>query len=316
MTNTVFCLMGPTASGKTALATELIKHFPLEIISVDSAMIYKEMSIGTAKPSPQELKETPHHLIDIIEPSESYSAAEFCEDAIELIEAIFERKKYPLLVGGTMMYFNALQQGLSTLPQADELIRAELLRQAERHGWSYLHEQLNQVDPESANRIHPNDTQRIQRALEVYQITGKPLSYFWNEQKGAGKYHFINLILFPQRREWLHERIALRFEQMLAKDFVGEVAQLLQKWQLPPTSPSMKSVGYRQVINYLAGDYNYDTLRQKGVAATRQLAKRQLTWLRTWPQGIYFDCEDFTDTKEKIVALMQKILDNSTPIPN
>jgi tRNA dimethylallyltransferase len=310
MPKIVFCMMGPTASGKTALACELLQHFPFEIVSVDSAMIYKEMDIGTAKPSPQELKKTPHHLIDIADPPENYSAAEFCEDAVKLIEAIYERKKMPLLVGGTMMYFNALQQGLSALPQADEIIRANLLSEAERHGWSYLHEQLKEIDPLAAERIHPNDTQRIQRALEVFKLTGKPLSFLWSEQKGASKYRYVNLILLPEQRDWLHRRIALRFEDMLARDFVSEVAQLLQKWQLPPTCPSMRSVGYRQVINYLAGDYDYDTLRDKGIAATRQLAKRQLTWLRQWPEATFFECEDFQNMKSKVVALIKKILDN------
>ncbi|KTD22026.1 tRNA delta(2)-isopentenylpyrophosphate transferase [Legionella lansingensis] len=313
MPKTVFCLMGPTASGKTALACELLRLFPFEIISVDSAMIYKEMNIGTAKPCPEELKVAHHHLIDILDPPESYSAAQFCEDTVELIEAIYDRGNLPLLVGGTMMYFNALQQGLAILPQADEAIRVELLRQAEDHGWSYLHEQLKKIDPLSAERIHPNDTQRVQRALEVFQLTGKPLSFFWSEQKGAAKYRFVNIILFPESRDWLHQRIALRFEEMLAKDFVSEVAQLLQKWQLPPTCPSMRSVGYRQVINYLAGDYDYDTLRHKGIVATRQLAKRQLTWLRNWPHGVFFDCEDYVDIKSKIIALLHEILDNKTP---
>ncbi|CEK11728.1 tRNA (adenosine(37)-N6)-dimethylallyltransferase MiaA [Legionella hackeliae] len=310
MTKTIVCLMGPTASGKTALACELTKTFPFEIISVDSAMIYREMNIGTAKPSAEELQLTPHYLIDILDPIESYSAAQFCEDVVELIEEIFQKGKFPLLVGGTMMYFNALQKGLSVLPQADEAIRMELLQQAERHGWSYLHQQLEKVDPLSAKRIHPNDTQRIQRALEVYQLTGKPLSFFWSEQKGAVKYHFVNLILFPEHREWLHERIALRFEHMLNNDLVGEVAQLLQKWQLPPTCPSMRSVGYRQVINYLAGDYDFETLKHKGIVATRQLAKRQLTWLRSWSDGIFFNCEDMTTTEREIMALIKEIMDN------
>ncbi|MDI9818421.1 MULTISPECIES: tRNA (adenosine(37)-N6)-dimethylallyltransferase MiaA [unclassified Legionella] len=310
MAKTIFCLMGPTASGKTAMACELLKLFPFELVSVDSAMVYREMNIGTAKPSPEELKEAPHHLIDILDPNESYSAAQFCEDAVELVEAIYKRGKFPLLVGGTMMYFNALQQGLSPLPQANDAIRAELLQQAARHGWSYLHQQLKQIDPLSAQRIHPNDTQRIQRALEVFHLTGKPLSFFWSEQKGAARYHFINLILFPKDRAWLHQRIAIRFKQMLANDLVGEVAQLLQKWQLPPTSPSMRSVGYRQVINYLAGDYDYDTLSLKGIAATRQLAKRQLTWLRNWQEALFFDCQSET-IKNEIVALVKEILDNA-----
>lgn len=316
MAKTIFCLMGPTASGKTALACELLDIFPFEIISVDSAMIYREMNIGTAKPSPEELKKAPHHLIDILDPIESYSAAQFCEDTIALIEAIYERGKIPLLVGGTMMYFNALQQGLSTLPQADEKIRADLLHQANQHGWFYLHQQLETIDPISATRIHPNDTQRIQRALEVYQLTGKPLSLFWLEEKGATKYHFVNLILFPEQRSWLHERIAQRFEHMLLQDFVGEVAQLLQKWQLPPTCPSMRSVGYRQVINYLAGDYDYETLRHKGIVATRQLAKRQLTWLRSWDNAHLFNCEDMVTTKGEIVALIKEIMDNRAFAPN
>lgn len=302
--------MGPTASGKTALALELIQYYPFEIISVDSAMIYQEMDIGTAKPTHEEQKIAPHHLIDIINPTESYSAAQFCEDAIELIEAIFERKKLPLLVGGTMMYFNALQTGLSKLPQANEDIRAALLNEAEKKGWSYLHQKLHQIDPISAARIHPHDTQRIQRALEVYELTGKTLSSLWSERKGAEDYQFINLILYPTSRNWLHEKIETRFEQMLAHDFVGEVAQLLQKWHLTCTCPSMKSVGYRQVIQYLAGEYDYDELRQRGMAASRQLAKRQLTWLRHWENGINFKFDIDASLNQQILAEIDEILDN------
>ncbi|KTC87389.1 tRNA (adenosine(37)-N6)-dimethylallyltransferase MiaA [Legionella drozanskii] len=309
MPKTIFCLMGPTASGKTALASELIKSFPFEIISVDSAMIYREMNIGTAKPSPEELLITPHHLIDIIDPPESYSAAQFCEDTVKLVEAIYSRHKIPLLVGGTMMYFHALQQGLSPLPQADDTLRAVLTQQAELLGWVYMHEQLAQVDPQSALRIHPNDAQRIQRALEVYHLTGKPLSSFWSEQKENQNYHFVNLALFPEDRNWLHTRIEARFEQMLEQGFVYEVAQLLQKWQLPLTCPAMRCVGYRQVIDYLAGDYNYEILRHKGVVATRQLAKRQLTWLRSWPNSSAFPCEKPAVVGE-IIALIREILDN------
>lgn len=306
---TLFCLLGPTASGKTALATELVKRFPFEIISVDSGMIYREMDIGTAKPSPEELLATPHHLIDIIDPPESYSAAQFCDDSAKLVEAIYKRAKLPLLVGGTMMYFNALQQGLSPLPQADETLRAVLAQQAEFQGWAYMHRQLELVDPQSAARIHPNDMQRIQRALEVYHLTGKPLSSLWSERKASRNYHFINLALVPDDRAWLHAQIATRFEQMLEKGFVLEVAELLQKWHLAPTCPAMRSVGYRQVIDYLAGDFNYESLRSKGIAATRQLAKRQLTWLRSWPEIDFFSCENPT-AKNEVIAKIKEILDN------
>jgi tRNA dimethylallyltransferase len=309
MPEILFCLMGPTASGKTALASELIKNFPFEIISVDSAMIYREMNIGTAKPTRDELLQAPHHLIDILEPPDSYSAAQFCTDVFSLTKAIYSRGKIPLLVGGTMMYFNALQQGLSALPRANQAIRASLLQQAGQHGWTYLYQQLTQIDALSAARIHPNDTQRIQRALEVYQLTGKSLSSFWAEQKEIAGYRFVNLILFPQQRAWLHAKIALRFEQMLEQGFVGEVALLLQKWQLPPTCPAMRSVGYRQVFDYLAGDLDYETLRHQGVVATRQLAKRQLTWLRHWQEAAFFACEN-PATASEIMALISELLDN------
>lgn len=307
MDKTIFCLMGPTASGKTDLACQLIKTFPLEIISVDSAMIYKGMDIGTAKPAAEILAEAPHHLIDIIEPPESYSAAEFCEAVARLSESIYKRGKYPFLVGGTMMYFHALQQGLSPLPAADESIRTALIEQAELYGWVYMHQQLARVDFESAQRIHQNDTQRIQRALEVYYLTGKPLSAFWSEQKDSQSYQFVNIILMPEQRQWLHERIAVRFEQMLAQGFVYEVAQLLQKWHLTSTCPAMRCVGYRQVIDYLAGDYNYDELRYKGIVATRQLAKRQLTWLRNWPNASVFSCDNAASI-EKIAELINEKL--------
>lgn len=306
MPKTIFCLMGPTASGKTSLACDLIKTFPFEIISVDSAMIYREMNIGTAKPSPEELAEAPHHLIDILDPPESYSAAQFCEDAGGLCEAIYSRGKLPLLVGGTMMYFNAFQQGLSPLPSADNSLRAALSQQAEMQGWIYMHQELARIDPQSAARIHQNDSHRILRALEVFQLTGKPLSSFWAEQKENQNYRFVNIILEPEDRAWLHARIASRFDEMLEKGFVYEVAELLQKWQLAPTCPAMRSVGYRQVINYLAEDYDYETLRAKGIAATRQLAKRQLTWLRNWPQAHRFSCEN-PNSKSEIIEFIKKI---------
>lgn len=310
MSKTVFCLMGPTASGKTALACELVQHFPLEIISVDSAMIYREMNIGTAKPSADELSLAPHYLIDILDPPESYSAAQFCEDASKLIESIFSRGKWPLLVGGTMMYFNALQQGLSTLPEADELVRADLLLQAERDGWVTMHQQLAEIDPIAAARIHANDTQRIQRALEVYRLTGQPLSSFLAQQKKSQPYQFSNLVLFPENRAWLHERIATRFDLMLQQGFIAEVEQLLLKWSMDSNCPALRTVGYRQVLDYLAGVSNYELLREKGIAATRQLAKRQLTWLRSWPEASFFDGEK-SSTASEVMAIISEILDNN-----
>lgn len=287
----VFCLMGPTASGKTALACELVRHFPFEIISVDSAMIYRDMEIGTAKPSQEELQLAPHHLINIKNPTESYSAAQFCTDAIGLCDSIINKGKIPLLVGGTMMYFNALQKGLSELPEANELLRKQLEDEANREGLSVLYQKLTEIDPQTAARIHAHDSQRIQRALEVYYLTGISLSDFLGKQKVIPHYQFVNMILFPNRRGWLHERIAQRFDQMLNEGFVEEVASLQDKWDLQMAMPSMRCVGYRQVLEYLRGECDYPTMREKGIAATRQLAKRQLTWLRHWDNGVLFDPE-------------------------
>ncbi|KTD64382.1 tRNA (adenosine(37)-N6)-dimethylallyltransferase MiaA [Legionella spiritensis] len=311
MAELIFCLMGPTASGKTALACELVELFPMEIISVDSAMIYRGMDIGTAKPDARELVRAPHHLLDIIDPCESFSAAQFCEEAHSLIGSIRQRGKIPLLVGGTMMYFHALQQGLSTLPEADETIRERLLQQARQTGWPAMHEELAKIDAASAARIHPNDTQRLQRALEVYWITGKPLSYFLARQKSQNNgYRFINMMLFPDERAWLHERIAIRFKAMLAQGLVNEVRQLINQWTLTAQHPAMRCVGYRQVCDYLAGQFDEHILCDKGIAATRQLAKRQLTWLRHWSQGTYFSC-DKQGVASDIVANIAEILDNN-----
>ncbi len=309
MSNLIFCLMGPTASGKTALACELVQHFPIEIISVDSAMIYRDMNIGTAKPNVQTLVHAPHHLIDILDPSASYSVALFCDDVTLLSERIISQGKIPLLVGGSMMYFRGLQQGLSLLPQADEHIRASLLQQAQEFGWVHMHQVLARVDAATAARIHPNDAQRIQRALEVYQLTKRPLSECLHAAKDTSAYRFINFSLMPKDRAWLHQRIALRFEHMLAEGFVGEVEGLLQKWQLTPEHPSMRSVGYRQVLDYLQGEYDYVTLCAKGIAATRQMAKRQLTWLRHWPEALVFAAENPASQGE-IMAIIRRILDN------
>jgi len=311
MPSHVFCLMGPTASGKTALACELIQHFPVEIISVDSAMIYRGMDIGTAKPDAETLERAPHHLIDILDPPDSYSAAHFCEDAAVLCKRIIGEGKIPLLVGGTMMYFRALQKGLSDLPEANELIRSQLLAEAQEYGWSYMHQMLTRVDPPTAARIHPNDTQRIQRALEVYRLTNKPLSELIRTAYDEPDYQFVNFILMPEDRTWLHKRIELRFEQMLADGFIEEVEGLLKKWQLTLEYPSMRTVGYRQVLSFLQGEYDYITMRNNGVAATRQLAKRQLTWLRHWPDGLAFKAENPSISSE-IMAIMQQIMDNST----
>ena len=304
-TDLIFCLMGPTASGKTALACHLVQQFPVEIISVDSAMVYREMNIGTAKPDAQTLAQAPHHLLDILDPTASYSAACFCEDVAVLTESIIRRGNIPLLVGGSMMYFRALQQGLSTLPPADEHIRAQLLQQAQQQGWAYMHQELARIDPITAARIHENDTQRIQRALEVYQLTNTPLSDFLATQKKTPVYRFVNFSLIPEDRSWLHHRIALRFQQMLAENLIDEVEGLLQKWHLTLEHPSMRSVGYRQVLLYLQGEYDYATLCDKGIAATRQLAKRQLTWLRHWPEASVFAADGPSST-ENIMAIIQQ----------
>lgn len=309
MENKIICLMGPTASGKTALACELVNRYPFEIISVDSAMIYRGMDIGTAKPTPQELARFPHHLIDVLDPCESFSAAEFCETATTLCADIFSRGKIPLLVGGTMMYFHALQQGLSALPEADADIRAQLIEQANKQGWEALHAELAHIDPVTAARIHFNDTQRIQRALEVFHITGKPLSVVLLEKKTTFPYDYVNLVLFPEDRAWLHARIAMRFEMMLQQGFVQEVEALLQTWPSSLSSPAMRCVGYRQACDYLAGKDDYDLFCNKGIAATRQLAKRQLTWLRHWPNAHFWGC-DQTDSLDEAMANIDKLLDN------
>lgn len=314
MSKLIFCLMGPTASGKTALASDLVTRYPVEIISVDSAMIYREMNIGTAKPSAQELQIAPHHLIDIKDPVESYSAAQFCADALDLCDAMIEKGTIPLLVGGTMMYFNALQKGLSHLPEANLAVRQQIEEEAALVGWSALHQKLLQVDPEAAARIHEHDAQRIQRALEVYYATGTSLTAFLQQHKEVPDYHFVNFILFPEQRSWLHERIAQRFDQMLDQGLIEEVKQLQQKWHVTMSLPAMRCVGYRQVFEYLHGDYDYSIMREKGIAATRQLAKRQLTWLRHWEDALYYDPQN-TAFRDEILAKTQEILDNSTKQP-
>ena len=283
--------MGPTASGKTAVALEIAARFPVEIISVDSAQVFRDMDIGTAKPTAGERAAVPHHLIDIIDPSESYSAARFSTDAARLIREITGRGRIPLLVGGTMLYFKALRDGLSDLPEADAEVRAALEAEGKEKGWPALHAQLTQVDASTAARLKPNDAQRIKRALEVFRITGKPLSALQGARiAGSLAFHFIPVALIPSDRALLHKRIEQRFAAMLAAGLADEVARLQEKYVLNADLPSMRCVGYRQVWEHLDGAYDRAVLCDKGVYATRQLAKRQLTWLRAMREPKIFDC--------------------------
>jgi tRNA dimethylallyltransferase len=285
-------LMGPTASGKTSAAVELYRKLPVELISVDSALVYRHMDIGTAKPDAETLKLAPHHLIDVIDPAESYSAARFCADALQLMAEISARGKVPLLVGGTMLYFNALQGGLGELPQADAQIRARLDAEALQLGWPAMHAKLAQIDPVTAARLQTTDAQRIQRALEVHAITGKTMTQiFAGQQSVQLPYRLLKLALVPDDRSALHQRIALRFDEMQAAGLVDEVAALRSKYPaLHAGLPSMRCVGYRQAWQYLDGEFGWDALREKGIAATRQLAKRQLTWLRGMDDTVKFNC--------------------------
>lgn len=291
---TVIAILGPTATGKTALALRLAKTFPIEIISMDSALVYREMNIGTAKPSLAELAIAPHHLIDMLDPSEAYSAARFREDAMASIAAIHSRGRLPVLVGGTVLYFRALRDGLADMPDADASLRAELSERLAAEGSEALHAHLAEVDAEAAARIHPNDPQRILRALEVYQLTGKPLSAHIADQPAAPSLPFSldTWVLQPRQRHWLHSRIARRFDTMLEAGFVDEVAGLRARGDLSPDMPSMRAVGYRQVWQYLDGEDSYQEMRDKGIAATRQFAKRQITWLRREQDAYQLVCED------------------------
>lgn len=277
-------LMGPTASGKTAAALAIARALPCEIISVDSALVYREMDIGTAKPNAEELASAPHHLIDIIDPRDAYSVAQFRKDAARLVQEIHARGRLPLLVGGTMMYFNALRNGLDDLPGADPALRQQLDEEAERIGVPGLHARLASVDPVTAARLAPNDSQRIQRALEVWHLTGKPMSALLAQQgPREPDFPMLAISLEPEDRAALHARIALRFDQMLEQGFIEEVEKLRARGDLHSDLPSIRCVGYRQVWEYLDGVYNYDTMRERGIIATRQLAKRQITWLRSMP---------------------------------
>jgi tRNA dimethylallyltransferase len=287
--------MGPTASGKTEVAIELCRRFPLDVVSVDSALVYRGMDIGTAKPDEAVLRETPHRLIDIRNPEDSYSAGEFVRDAVEAMETIFESGRTPLLVGGTMMYFRSLTAGMAELPPADAQVRAAIDAEAEERGWPALHEELHQVDPAAAARINRNDSQRIQRALEVYRLSGRALST-WHESTtpstGAVEIDFEKLALQVEPRSLLHERIGLRLERMLDAGFLDEMRRLMQRPGLHRDSPAMRSVGYRQFWSHLAGECSFDEARAQALAATRQLAKRQITWLRSEKGLKSFDALD------------------------
>lgn len=310
----VISIMGPTASGKTGLAIDLLDLINGEIISVDSALVYRGMDIGSAKPTLQEQSRAPHRLIDIRDPAEPYSAADFCHDAKQEIEDILSQGKTPILVGGTMLYFKALIEGLSDLPEADPEIRAEIEGQAKAFGWPSIHAELKRVDPVSADKIHPNHSQRLSRALEVYKITGQPLSSFHGHLVGGvgDKYDWAHFALAPQRRKILHDRIALRFKAMLQQGFLEEMRGLIDRGDLHPDLPSMRSVGYRQAWDYLQGKCSYDEMVEQGIVATRRLAKRQLTWLRAWEGLNWLDLDDEAGqirSNTQIIANVLKILE-------
>lgn len=300
-------IMGPTASGKSALSMALAEQLPIEIISVDSALIYKGMDIGTAKPTSAEQAQVPHHLIDIRMPHESYSAADFVEDVHCLVEDVFARNHLPVLVGGTMMYFNALQKGMARLPSANETIREKLSKQFSEDALS-LHKRLAEVDSEAAERIHPNDPQRLIRALEVYELTGYPLSKLQKEGQGNGltAFKLIKVALLPSDRTQLHAQIKSRFLQMVQYGFIDEVKLLFSQTNLNPDLPSIRSVGYRQAWSFLADEYDYESFIDKAIVATRQLAKRQITWLRKEQDILILDPYQL-DKTEKLAQLMQYI---------
>ena len=290
MTDTVIFLMGPTASGKTSLAVELVKHLPLEIISVDSAMVYRGMDIGTAKPTRAVLEAAPHHLIDICEPTESYSAGRFRRDAMVAIEEIRRNNRIPILVGGTGLYFRSLEKGFSDLPATDPALRARLTRMLLAHGPAALHAELKRVDPVSAERLHSNDSQRIQRALEVYEMTGTPLSGLTAAgRQGPLPCKVIKLALVPSDRRIIREQARRRFIRMLEKGLVEEVRGFFRRDDMHEGLTSMRMVGYRQVWSYLAGRFSYPEMRERAIIATRQLAKRQVTWLRREENTTWFD---------------------------
>ena len=300
-------LMGPTASGKTDLAIQLRQHLPIEVISVDSALIYRGMDIGTAKPSKAELALVPHRLIDICDPAESYSAANFRTDALREMQEISAQGKIPLLVGGTMLYYKALLEGLSPLPSADDKVRSEIEAKATLIGWGGLHQELSKIDPISAQRINPNDSQRINRALEVFYLTGKTLTELTAQKGEALPYDILQFAIAPEQREVLHLRIEQRFHKMIELGFQQEVEKLYRRPDLNENLPSIRCVGYRQMWEYLRGDYDHDEMVFRGICATRQLAKRQITWLRGWTSPI-----QWLDSLQPAQALEKVLISVST----
>jgi tRNA dimethylallyltransferase len=306
-------IMGPTATGKTAAALAIAQAIPSEIISVDSALVYREMDIGTAKPNAEELASVPHHLIDIIDPTESYSVAQFSSDTIRLVAEISARGKLPLLVGGTMMYYKGLTDGLDDLPTADTALRAEIEAEAAQKGWPAMHDKLRALDPVTADRLAPNDAQRINRALEIIALSGKPMSELLaKREKTVLPFELTSFALEPSDRAVLHQRIATRFDQMLGTSddggIVAEVARLRARGDLHPTLPSMRCVGYRQAWEYLDGAIDRAALRETGIIATRQLAKRQLTWLRAMPDRIVIDCLGDNPAAAMLERVQRKIV--------
>lgn len=301
--NAVITLYGPTAAGKTALSLALCEQLDCEIISVDSALIYRGMDIGTAKPTSAERAKVPHHLIDICDPSETYSAADFQRDALRLINDIQGRGKVPLLVGGTMLYFKALLEGLSQLPESDSSVRKQLMLQVETEGLAALHQRLASIDAVSAARIHPNDSQRILRALEVYEISGNTLTDLTKQRYGKLEQPVYQFAIAPQERSVLHERIEQRFDIMLTEPFESEVRALYERGDLHEDLPSIRSVGYRQMWQYLNGELSYGEMRERGIIATRQLAKRQLTWLNGWPDVTWLQTDD-VNMNDKVSAVL------------
>jgi tRNA dimethylallyltransferase len=302
----VVFLMGPTAAGKTALAMALAQQGNAELVSVDSALIYRGMDIGTAKPTREELVQAPHRLIDILDPAQAYSAADFRSDALRHIADIHRHGKVPVLVGGTMMYYKTLLAGISPLPEADISIRADIERRAAEQGWAALHQELSRIDPTSAARIHPNDPQRINRALEVFYISGRTMTELTQQQGEPFPYRVSQFAIAPDDRAVLHQRIELRFQQMLAQGFIAEVEALKARPDLHPDLPSMRCVGYRQVWDYLDGLVSYDEMVYRGIAATRQLAKRQLTWLRGWHDLTWLSSDrSLTENLQAVVSSLR-----------